>query len=390
MSSPFTPQTLLSFITYFENSVTSSNLFYYESTTNTINFGYGINLTSAENAALGGNSTTKDDLNSWLSQNGITLTATQWQSFATGTLTSTNGPGVASNLSTSYSSLNAPNVALSVTNSFVNGIVTPGVAANVTNLTSLPITTQWALESMYYNGPGTLGPTSYGDAGAGNLAGLAEQLAFNSSAAVSGSSGLEERYLGAALWALGIEPTFEGTESNQITGASFTSAEPPPNQAQVIAQFLYDTLNPGNTLGHTTSSGGSQSAQSYISAWSSSNVTASYNYIISQMEAFLVPLGYYVVQSGDTSTNIISKLTALGASVSGMTATDLLRVNAPFGVTGISTGTLLHVPVSSWTGGVSPPASGYGDTGYSGELLDQSLIDCIKCRYSGSSVGRYS
>jgi Ca2+-binding RTX toxin-like protein len=150
------------------------------------------------------------------------------------------------------------------------------------------------------------------------------------------------------MLALGMIPTYNS--SNQITSVTPVAAGI-PNQAQNVANFLYDTLNPSNTLG---SGGGT--AQSYISAWSSSNVTASYNTIISQLDAYLIPQGYYIVQSSDSSSSIIDTLAAGGMTVSGLTATALLRINAPFGVTGIDTGALLHVPTSEISLSSTPTA----------------------------------
>ncbi len=44
----FTPTSVQSYISHFENKFNGISPFYYETKTNTINFGYGLNLTAAE------------------------------------------------------------------------------------------------------------------------------------------------------------------------------------------------------------------------------------------------------------------------------------------------------------------------------------------------------
>ena len=352
----FTPTSAADFTQHFEaNNLNAAAPFYYELSTNTVNFGYGINLTAAEDAFLNGNPTLRGELITWLSTNGIPADSTSvagvsWASLSTASLTTDgkpNGTG-ATNASTMNNSLPAGNysqAAMNVFNSYFSAVVAPELTVKVPNLLSLPSTTQWALESMFYDHSTLLGKLTYTAAKAGNLAGIAEQLAFNASPVVSGSSGLEERFLGCAMLALGFLPTFDG--ANQIT--QLTSDANVKNQANNVAQFIYDVLNPNNLLGHPTVKGGAaQSAQSYIQAWNSSNVSASYQTLVAQLDQYLIPHGYYVVQPGDTASTIFTAFANAGISTASFDAAALLRINAPFGVTGYNLDTLLHVPIKSF------------------------------------------
>jgi hypothetical protein len=171
--------------------------------------------------------------------------------------------------------------------------------AFVPNLGSLPTTTQWALESMYYNGPGTLGgrnsdSITYKAARRGDLVTIAEQIAFNSSNADSGQPGLEERYLGSAMLALGVIPTFNGF--NQITSVDASGA-----QLSDIQNFMSQVLSGAHFRGV-------QTAAQYVGDWGSNPQTmpiVSYNTIIKQLEGYLLSQhSKYVLQDDDTSLSV--------------------------------------------------------------------------------------
>lgn len=262
MTNPYTPSSAIDFIEHFEaNNLNATNPFYYEpaSGTNpaTINFGYGINLTAAENAALAGNSTVKTDLIAWLSTNGIAADSTNvagvaWSSFSTTSLTANgNGSSIASSLNGNLAPGDYTSAANNITTNYVNTIVVDGLTANIPNFAGLPTTTQWAFEAMYYNGSATLGPITYGAAnsyspGNGQLAVIAEQLAFNANASTNPNlPGAEERYLGSALLAMGVIPTYDTVNgsANVITNVNASGA----NTSDVV-KFLQDVLNPSNIL----------------------------------------------------------------------------------------------------------------------------------------------
>jgi hypothetical protein len=362
----FTPQTLLNYITHFEaGNFKSTSPFYYESSTKTINFGYGINLTAVENAALAGNTTIKSNLIAWLETQDIpvdiandTIAGIAWSQFSSANLVMNgNGSALAASLNQALPSGDYTTAAESVTSSYVNAIVIPDVTAQVPNLNSLPITTQWALEDAYYHSPALLGiPASlsitFSDARNDNLVGVAEQLAFNAIAASKvnpNQSGLEERLLGDAMLALGVVPTFNG--SNQIVNVNPLGTEP-SGQVTNIANFLSAVLNPNNSLGS-----GGQLAQSYVDAWGS-GPAASYNTIVSQLESYLETQGYYVTQPGDTAATIASAITAGGVFIAPGAQT-LTDINAVFGIdlSNPTPGTVVHVPATNAGLGFVPDAN---------------------------------
>lgn len=57
--------------------------------------------------------------------------------------------------------------------------------------------------------------------------------------------------------------------------------------------------------------------------------------------------GYYIVQSGDTASSIVSTLSNGGITSNAISATTLTQINAAFGITALTTGAQLHVPVGN-------------------------------------------
>ncbi len=90
--------------------------------------------------------------------------------------------------------------------------------------------------------------------------------------------------------------------------------------------------------------------------FSASNPAGSYQSIMAQEESAFLRQAYYVVQSGDTASSIVSALTNGGITSNGLDAGTLQRINAVFGVSDFSTpGTLIHVPSNStFIGGPTP------------------------------------
>lgn len=284
----FTPTDVASMIAHFENFANPlTSPFYYEESTNTINFGYGSNLTGAEDAD---NSTLKTDYSAWLKANGISLSNAQWASFSQSTLTPGNGPGIAAALNAALSPQDWTGAASSVADSYVNTFVVPPLESNIPGLLSRPTTEQVALENIYYDHSTLLGPSTYSDANAGDQVGVAEEIGFNASPALSGQAGLEERFLGSALLSIGAVPTYN--PSNIIISVDATGA----NKSNIIG-FLNDILTP-NELGND-----GESAVTYVSEWGS-GPTTSLNNAISQLDSYLLTQGAYVASqvSGVPST----------------------------------------------------------------------------------------
>jgi hypothetical protein len=89
--------------------------------------------------------------------------------------------------------------------------------------------------------------------------------------------------------------------------------------------------------------------------------------------------GYYIVQPGDTAQSIVSALTNGGIIANGIDANALMRVNAVFGITTFTAGTLLHVPVpnaSSSNSGLTQVFDPANNTRY-----------FVGANYDGSNIG---
>jgi hypothetical protein len=342
MAGSFTPTDFASMIAHFEGKSSPLNSpFYYEENTNTINFGFGSNLTAAENSALSNKSTLKNDYNSWLIANGISLTEAQWESLSskTGALTKQNGLQVAASLNASLASKNWYDVAASVADSYANSIVSDELKKNIANILSLPSTAQIALENIDYDHSSLLGPIVFNAAVSENLPVLAEQLAFNADNALSvgkrpKQSGLEERFLGDGLLALGMIPTYDS--ANVITNVA-------PDLANVsdVVQFLKDILVGTNTIG-----GGGLSAEAYVKTWGT-NAATSYKNLTSKLDAYLQKQGIYVASTDEKLGSIDTK----GVAFSGDTFT---LINAPYyngAISGFVAGKIFDLADISATGG---------------------------------------
>ncbi|MCP3447326.1 calcium-binding protein [Bradyrhizobium sp. CCGUVB14] len=341
----FTPASTHDYIAHFEGgTLNPTTPFYYEPASGdvpaTINFGYGLNLTSAEKAAIDGDTTLKDSINDWFSAHGITVTETQWESFAT--VNSSNGTTIESSLNSGLplDGLGNPQDWTSTANdmldSFVDTYVVPTLLIKVPNLSELPSSTQGALIDMYYHSPSLLGDGTYGAARSSDLVGIANELAYATQKTPDSTHpGLEQRYLGDALLALGIVPTFDG--NNKIVSLDASGAD-----VDDVEQFLSGTLDPTNMLGS-----GNISAQDYISLWGSSSVSQSYDNIVSQCEQYLISKGSYVVQSGDTPISIAAAVNSQNGLSSSISALDLEAANGFFTKNGFSEGDTIFVPVGT-------------------------------------------
>ena len=147
---------------------------------------------------------------------------------------------------------------------------------------------------MYYNGPGTLGTSGSVTytaannyiAGNGSLAIIAEQLAFSANAQTNANeSGLEERYLGSALLAMGVIPTYNS--QNVITSVDAGGAN-----TQDVVDFLEAAVaNP------VIGSGGIP-AVDYVSKWGLAPLE-SYNNMVAGLSQYLTTKNYYVPTATD-------------------------------------------------------------------------------------------
>jgi hypothetical protein len=172
--------------------------------------------------------------------------------------------------------------ALKITDNYLTNTVVPGLENNIPDfMGGLKPLTQEALEDMYYNGPGLLGPITYSDANSANLYGLAEQISFNANNSPVSCSGLELRYLADGLLALNVKPVISA--ANKVTSIDTSQA-----QTSDIQQFLTDTLVGNNTLGS-----GGVSAYAYVHEWGAAAVSDFTN-IAFLLDQYLVIQDTYV------------------------------------------------------------------------------------------------
>ena len=347
----------------FENSGAASD-FYIDSAGH-LNYGYGIDVTAneavgddvaedvivsavAEDPAIGtsGATSIENILNDYIDESITTSTAQ-------------------SELNTALASISDAELETDNQNAmdlFFNDSVVPSLQTRLgtTIFNALPSNVQLALEEIKYNASiSFLGPsiTSYIDAG--NIGGIAYELALDTAGSdlVYG-----KRLVVAAAQVLGFDPSIDG--SHYINGLTATSV----SSSQVL-NFVR-LLN-------------SNDPASYLA-------TAPVEHFLATLNGYLVPLGYYVVQPGDTTLNIISTLTSDGMS-SGIDADALLRINAQFGVSGLTAGTLLHIPFAA----SGPAAAGYtnvfdqttGVTYTVGTSLDSSTSGQLILDDTGSIFG---
>ena len=191
---------------------------------------------------------------------------------------------------------------------------------------------QVLLVSETYNG--VFGPIQADDIATDNVTGFLDNVLFSNNTILGVySQGLENRHLQDLATSLGLTVTSSTSGGYVVTGINFgTNYNAALDIAAAISQN-YSTIP--------------------------SNLLTLVNNLLQQADPLLIPQGYYVVQPSDTSSTVIDTLISGGMPLTGLTEATLLAINAPFGVTGINSGALLHVPVSSVavsSGGAALPA----------------------------------
>ncbi|MGN6234132.1 MAG: hypothetical protein ACTHNZ_23580 [Trinickia sp.] len=265
-----TLSSLSEFTGHFENSDFASrgfkDPFYYEKSTKTINFGYGINLTAAAK-----NPHVRQIVDAQLKAQGIHITERQWESI--GKISSNADPrqviGDLLHALPANDSHNWKSAAAAVMDTFYAKIVEPELVKKVPNLDSLPVGAQWALKDLYYNSPKLWGPKIEKAARDGDLVGIANELAFDTTRHSAGT-GAELRSLGRATLALGGIPTY--APDNTLTKVDWSGSSPSD-----LWQFHFLALN--GKVGMNRSS-----ADEYISKWNQ-RVSDSHHNIMASLEA---------------------------------------------------------------------------------------------------------
>ncbi|RDU99812.1 hypothetical protein [Trinickia dinghuensis] len=246
--------------------------FYYEKSTKTINFGYGINLTGAAAAAAAKHPYAREIIDAELKAQGITITEHQWELIRK-ISANPNPREVVDDLNRSLPAKHGSSwksEAAAVMDAFYAKIVEPELVKKVPNLDSLPVGAQWALKDLYYNSPKLWGPKIEKAAKDGDLVGIANELALDTTRHSAGT-GAELRSLGRATLALGGIPTYG--PDNTLTKVDWSRS----NQSD-LSLFHFLALSTTAQVGMNRSS-----AAEYISKWDH-RVSASHREILASLE----------------------------------------------------------------------------------------------------------
>ena len=243
---------------------------------------------------------------------GVRFSQTDWDAIAS--VNRNNGVALASQLSQEFASLSNQNDIALQASQRLEEDDTPGLTKLIPNLISLPTDVQSALLDAYYQSPKNFGPIIEGDAKAGDVVGVAEQLALNTGqtppATAAAATGTILRNLVRAVVALGGTATVDPT--NLIVGVTFPSG---PNAAlQNAAAFLSDVLAGAGIAD------GSRSPLSYFAAFGNAGINTSFNNLLVSLQSTLNANGIAVVPEGGTLANVATLSPAAGISAQDIAA----------------------------------------------------------------------